>query len=392
MLTNFGGLYAQKDGRPLNLQVVEGAHATTTTIYVNQETDTTTYPGGSTAKLDASSFTLTVGDKGGVGSGTSLHIVGFDSNTTLAVTDSKGNTSPYRLTNLDNDIDTFELLACNENWTYYSSELTTGNLGIDNADAVASGTWIYKSVPDDDGNYIRFSLDSDAGFYGSLGKDGSSTGIAKADAEGGVVGVTVEGNTIRFDNNHLNINRKPQDTKTNVVDVFDHIKFDSNTAIGAEGIHIAGFASGTTTFKLGSSEVYLAELDGDTTNGLEIIKKNDNWTRTANGWYYLDSDTTNGKYLGFNVNTTLDVDDNTGAPIGISVTAGTQRLSSTPIRSSLPTATFCRAWLSSTTRQQQDPQRAFTSASKVMQPTFLGRVETSRSSSAIQKPVRARIT
>ena len=72
---------------------------------------------------------------------------------------------------------------------------------------------------------------------------------------------------------------------------------------GLHGTHIIGFES-DTTLSVGSDIYYLADLDANTVNGLELVHWNEHWHRTADGWHYNDSD--NKVVLDFNINQKLD--------------------------------------------------------------------------------------
>ena len=317
-----GGLYASANGNPINLSVTTDTTASTPSIInVNQDSDA--------ARLQASSLFISTSQ---VGSGTSVHIVGYDSDTTLSVND--GTTiRPYRLTDLDGiHTNGLELVAYNENWTYYATDAKLTDIVSDTEGGVdyKAGTWMYSKtfVDGDDEQTFYMALDSDVALRTTLsgGKyklvdAGGHKGMAAADENGAPIGATVSGNsfsglTLTFDSNRLNIQTVTGTGKTFVTSttVFDHITLGSNTAINKEGTHIIGFDSGTT-LNLGGKQFYLADLDSNTDNGFELIAKHDQWARTADGWTY-DTDT-----VKFALNTVLETHDN-GAPIGISVVSG----------------------------------------------------------------------
>ena len=317
---------ATADGRTFNLSVATGTNVTDTTISINQESS-------ETATLNVEEY-LTVTTTN-VGSGTSIHFIGVDSNTTVSVydgtTEGEGDDVEavprvYRFANMDANSDTKELLAYNENWRYYDSEITLANVAGGDDKSYTAGTWIYNKTFGEGASAVTFSmvLDSEVGLSGTFGARGSKTGIASADANGAPIGITINSDASGFgslvlDFNADALNIKQAEGKTTSTTLFSHITLSSNTGIGATGIHIIGFDSGTTKFNLGagdlSSEVYLAELDGDSSNGYELIRSNDQWTRTADGWTYT-TDT-----VSFTLGTTLAADA-LGAPEGVTVVAG----------------------------------------------------------------------
>ena len=318
-------LHAHTSGRPLNLEVLAPNTSTdTATIKVNKDSDSFT--------LGAAYLDITTNN---VGSGASIHVIGYDSDTMLHVNDGTEDGRTYRLANMDGNTETRELLAYNENWRYYDCDVKLTDIsGGTEADTYKAGSWLYSRnfTVGEENHTFYLKLDSDVALRGTdkngnfltLGKkssgSSSSTGMAFADANGAPIGVTVAGGsfdglTITFDAERLNIQSYNEDTKTTDTNLFSHITLGSDTAIGKDGIHILGFAS-DTTFKVGESDVKLAELDGDTGNGLELLNVNNNgWTRIANGWEY-DSDG-----VAFTVANTLSSDEN-GAPIGITVNGG----------------------------------------------------------------------
>ena len=113
------------------------------------------------------------------------------------------------------------------------------------------------------------------------------------------------------------------------------LKFADKTEVGMYGVHLNGFST-DTTFSIGQevptvvgtgrntvsatvavpTAFVLAELDGDSVNGYEFLKKNNRWTLTTTSWDY-----SSGTSTSFSINLiapTLAANDD-GAPADIEV-------------------------------------------------------------------------
>ncbi len=260
-------------------------------------------------------FTIDTSLVGGLRNGTmqsGIHIVGYDTDVTVSLTGDRAGdyAGTYWLVDLDSDTSNgLELLKFNTNWRYYSND-SDGNVGRANPDA---GKWKYDFSSSVTVNKVMsniklaFTLESDAGIFESDGTTfaSSKTGaVVRANMDGTPEGITVEATaksqTITFDKNVLNINTESdtgvsESEKVTFANDLSHITFDY-ARTGKDGLHIVGLDSDTTLQvgedQYGNKDVtyYLADLDGDSTNGLELVAQNKYWHRTAEGWKYTNTD------------------------------------------------------------------------------------------------------
>lgn len=249
-----------------------------------------------TYKVDSS--TMLAGDiklvTNNVGSKTSLHILGFDTNTTLSV-----NGEAYRLADLDKNTENgLELIKYNGDWTYYSQAI---------GDSYASGTWVYShnagAATAGKQRVFELTFDSEAGiaYTGEGDAITSHTAVLAADSLGAPEGITISyANSIptfSFDNTKFNINTvsvEGENAVTLANNFNDHITLAADySLLGAAGMHIIGFESDTTinvkTSNTDPGSYYLADLNNNADDGYELVYNNPNWHRTATGWSYVDS-------------------------------------------------------------------------------------------------------
>lgn len=252
-----------------------------------------------------------------IGSGGTLHFVGFDTNTTLVV-GSGDATANYVLANMDSNADDLELLKVNEKWKFYSQNATIGS--GETPETLKAGTWIYTDTN------VKITLSSDAGLVGS------AKHVAAADKNGAPVGITIDTATsvINLDKDKLNINSATGVTGANLL---GNVTFASVTGdkllFGKDGLHFVGVDS-DTTLAVDGATYYFAELDSSLDNGYELTPVNDHWHRTASGWSYQDTLGTDYK-IGFKLNDTIDVVEKSvegsvaqslvGSPNGVMISA-----------------------------------------------------------------------
>ncbi len=109
-----------------------------------------------------------------------------------------------------------------------------------------------------------------------------------------------------------------------------NFEFASSTTIGKDGVHIKGIDpkyeedglyddEQVTTINKKDGKFRIANLDGDSTNGYELLKVNDNWKYDKNNnWQFSDDEVLFTIKSGSN-NVILDVDDTLGSPALVTI-------------------------------------------------------------------------
>ena len=221
-----------------------------------------------------------------------IHILGYDADSTLSINKGSGNPAvTYQLVNLDTSTSNgYELMKVDDKWS------------------LKGGRWTYNNGETDE-NKVAFAI--------------SSNGGVLANDDGTASGITVKDSTITFD------------AFATSSKILNALTFDSLTA-GAQGTHIIGLAADTKITLAGnrdslgnpiasSTKIYqLVELDGDTSDGFELMAVDSNWKLSNGAWTFSNATTTSLSSLEFSIAAHANVtakSDGSGLPDDITYTA-----------------------------------------------------------------------
>ena len=232
-------------------------------------------------------------------------IVGEDGKTsvqTFTFFDKKSTTKIEQLSEVKNPWTAYiEYNAASEKGTAWTPTLDAAELNV----------WHYTSN-DWTNNGLNFTIMNVADHYantvptGHIDVDVNVTGIRP-------VGVSVEepGGTV-IDVTQVRSSEGKDASIVGMLNISDFL-FNKDTKLGAEGVHIKGINLRYDTLGVyndedvasvsGKGDYRLANLDGDTTNGYELLKMNDSWQLNDRNMWIYDGD------MQFTVNTGSDILD-----------------------------------------------------------------------------------